>query len=209
VEFDSFDNEFDGFGGFGGGYVNPYSAEFSSIGNPFFGGGGGVSIDPGVSPGGGINIDIGLGGGGGGVGGGGGTPSTNQTLVQIVDSFEAALKANLAAWQLQQKTSDVAIAAGWKLIDGMVAACRQYGAAGIKAAAERDRRVNPAMLRWDWIAYYIESITGALTTLPAVPGGPVAGGGTGGTSTLPAAVTGLNPLWIGAGLVLLIFLLRR
>jgi hypothetical protein len=180
-----------------------------SFGMDFFNTGG-ISIDPGIDPGGGLNIDLGF--DGGGVGGGGGTPSVNQTLTQIVDSFEAALKANLAAWQVQSKTAAVATNFGWQLMNQMVAAVRAYGAAGVKAAAERDRRINPAMLRWDWIAYYIEPITGPVTVTPDVPGGPVAGipgTGGGGSTLLPTTIAGMNPLWIAAAAVILILVLKR
>jgi hypothetical protein len=194
---------FEGFSGGDGGGIPFYSAEFAGTG--------GVSIDPGIDPGGGLNIDIGF--GGGGVGGGGGTPSVNQTLTQIVNSFEAALKANLAAWQVQNKTASVATDFGWQLMNQMVAAVRAYGAAGVKAAAERDRRVNPSMLRWDWIAYYIEPITGPITVTPDVPGGSLPGGaagtGGGGSTLLPTTIAGINPLWIVAGAVILILVLRR
>lgn len=131
------------------------------------GGGGGGGWDAG----GGIVIDFPpLGGGGGG---GGGAPSLNQTLTQIVDSYEYQLKGNLANWGNNLITAEAAISEGWKLINGMVSACLAYGAAGSKAAAERDRRINPAQLRWDWVAYYIDPITGGNTTLPPVPGGGV------------------------------------
>jgi len=180
-----------------------------SFGMDFFNTGG-INIDPGIDPGGGLNIDIGF--DGGGVGGGGGTPSVNQTLTQIVDSFEAALKANLAAWQVQNKTAAVATDFGWQLMNQMVAAVRAYGAAGVKAAAERDRRINPSMLRWDWIAYYIEPITGPVTVTPDVPGGPVTGvpgAGGGGSTLLPTTIAGMNPLWIAAAAVILILVLKR
>ena len=170
---------------------------------------GDIFIDPGMDPGAGVNIDISgipnpVGGGGGG-----GTSTTNQTLTQIVDSFEAALKANLAAWQTQAKTPAAALETAWRLMNGMVTEVRKFGAAGTKAAAERDRRVNPAMLRWDWIAYYIDPITGSNTTLPPVPGGPVATGPNGTLIPQPAPNVASNPLLWGAAIVGLLFLLRK
>jgi len=115
-----------------------------------------------------VNIGIGTGGGGGG---GGAAPNLNQTLTQIVDGYEYQLKANLAQWQAGSKSASAAVDTGWQLMNAMVAACLRYGAAGQKSAAERDRRISPQMIRWDWIAYYIDPITGGNTALPPVPGG--------------------------------------
>ena len=112
-------------------------------------------------------------GGGGGTGGAGGGPSLSQTLTQIVDSYESRLKGNLASWQMNQISASAAIANGWQLMNAMVSACLAYGSAGQNAAAERDRRINPALLKWDWIRYYIDPITGGNTPLPPVPGGGV------------------------------------
>jgi len=117
-----------------------------------------------------VNIDIGVGGGGGG---GGAAPNLNQTLTQIVDGYEYQLKANLAQFQSGAKSGSAAVETGWQLMNAMVSACLRYGAAGQKAAAERDRRIAPQMVRWDWIAYYIDPITGGNTALPPVPGGGV------------------------------------
>lgn len=165
---------------------------------PGGGGGGG-----GVIPGGGIGINIPLPGGGTG-------PSVNQTLTQIVNGYEQALIANLGAFTSGNRSAADAIREGWRLMDNMVIACRAYGAAGERSAAERDRRINPSMLRWDWVAYYIDPITGAPTTPPPVPGGGVGfpGGGGGVTPPLPGALNFNDPLFLGL-IVLAVILIAR
>jgi hypothetical protein len=158
------------------------------------GGGGGI--------GGGIVIDIGgLGGGGGG--GGGGAPSLNQTLTQIVNDYEYQLKANLALWENGAQTASNAVTEGWRLMNAMVTAVLAYGAAGQKAAAERDRRINPTMLRWDWIRFYIDPITGGNTALPPVPGGGINAG-----NTLSAGFGGDN-VWLIVAVLVVFYLANR
>lgn len=190
----------------GGGF--DFVSVYQGGSSDFFGGS--VPIEPGNAPGDGIDFTIdGL---PIGIGGGGGTPSVNQTLTQLVNSFETALKANLSAWQIQSRSAADALATAWRLMDAMVIECRKFGAAGVKSASERDRRINPPMLRWDWIAYYIDPITGSNTALPPVPGGGTAPGQTPGTGGSPAplqTIGGINPLYIGAALLLLIFMMRR
>lgn len=156
-----------------GGFMSDYFSGFGSDSGGWFGG------IFGNNPGGGLNIDL---GGLGDIltgGGGGGVPDTSETLTQIVNGYEAALQANLAAWQQQQIGTSNAIERGWALMNQLVQRCTAYGAEGLKAVAERDRRVDPARLRWDWIAYYIDPINGGPTPaqpLPTIPGGLNPGG---------------------------------
>jgi len=144
---------------FGFGFTDPYLGLPPTSGGG--GGGGGFNLPP---------ITIAFPGGGGG-GGGGVAPSLSRTLTQIVDEFEQRLIANLAEWNNGQKTAADAVSVGWSLMNGMVAACSRYGAQGQRSAAERDRRINPTMLRWDWIGYYIDPITGGPSTPPPLPSG--------------------------------------
>lgn len=152
---------------------------------------------------------------GSGGGGGGGGLTLSQTLSQLADGTEAQLRANLGAWQVQTISASVAITQAWALLDGMVAAMRQYyGAQGLKSAAERDRRIDPSQLRWDWIAYYIDPITGGPSTPPPVPGGSVgAGGGIPGGGGYPYPGANLAPggpdWWLVGGVVVLAVLLLR
>jgi len=163
--------------------------DFTGAGGGGGGGGGYGGIDVGFPD---INIGI----GGGGAPGSGGAPNVNQTLTQIVDGYEFQLKANLSRWQAGGVSSSSAVSTGWQIMDAMVSACLRYGAAGQKAAAERDRRIQPAMLRWDWIAYYIDPITGGNTALPPVPGG--------GVNVSPGMTTSSTMFLVVAALVLLL-----
>jgi len=192
----SYANDYMGDIGGGGGYNDFDAFTFATGGNFGIdlpggdgGGGGGFQIP---------DIDIGIGIGGGG--GGGGVPSVNQTLTQLVNGYEYQLKQNLAQWQQGQKTADNAVGIAWQLMNAMVAGCLQYGAQGQKSAAERDRRINPSMLRWDWILYYIDPITGGNTPLPPVPGG--------GLNTSLQAGMGDN-VWMIAALLLVLYLANR
>ena len=186
------DNESFEYDWYGGGIYEAIgdANRFASTGGGGGGGGGfGISLPS-------VNIGI----GGGGVGGGGGVPSLSQTLTQIVDGYERRLQQNLADWQVQRVTADAAIATGWSLMNAMVSACRAYGAQGEKAAAERDRRIDPRQLRWDWILYYIDPITGGNTALPPVPGGGL------NTSNGLAAGSSNTMLLILAGFLVLLLL---
>lgn len=171
------------------------------------GGGGGFNGYGGTAPGGGISFIFPSGGGGSAPR----PPSTSQTLTAIVNEFERQMQANLAAWQQQQRSAESAISTGWQILDAMVSACYRYGAEGMKAAAERDRRIDPGRLRWDWAAYYIDPITGAVQT-PAPPP-PVPGAGTG-VGVLPIGgagtfIPGIPDIWLLAGAVLVYLAVKR
>lgn len=178
--------DYDNSGWLGGGIYEFTGADVIGTTGGGAGGGGGFQLP---------EITIGVGGGGGG--GGTGAPSVAQNLTQIVNNFEYQLKANLGLFQSGAKSKDAALATGWQLMDAMVAACLPYGAAGQKSAAERDRRINPPSLRWDWIAYYIDPITGGNTVLPPVPGG--------GLNTTYGAGGQTNGVWLLVGLVVILF----
>ncbi len=203
---------YDGAGYFFGNAGSPAPVDFGNFGftDAFGGGFGSTGGGTNTQPGGGIAINIGSGGGAPR------PPSTNEKLTVIVDGYESQLRANLAQWTVGGLGASAALGLGWQIMDAMVTACRQYGAAGEKTAAERDRRINPAMLRWDWIAYYIDPITGGQTTLPPVPGGGATGVGTGGNSTIPPgntpyAIAGfpMDPAFIMIGLFFLYIATRR
>lgn len=206
------------FGTFGGGSLpnlwgsntglpSPSGLSFISTG----GGGGGGWFDGlfGGSPGSGINVNLGGSGGGGGASG----PDVKQVLTALANQHEQALQANLGAWQAGQLSAEEALSQGWGLMDSFTAKARQYGSQGELSAAERDRRINPAYLRWDWIAYYLDPITGGPTAPPPVPGGgtTVGGGGTPGGPLIPVPSStftiSAQTLIIGAAILYL--LLRR
>lgn len=110
----------------------------------------------------GIRITLPLpGGSGGGVG-----PNINRLLTSIVNEAERALQTNLGSFQTGAKSAQVAYDYATQLFDQMIATLRSYGQTGEKAATERDRRINPAQLVWDWIAYYIDPIYGSSSTPP-------------------------------------------
>lgn len=180
-----------GGGAWGAGFTDPY---------------GGIGAGGGVTSGSGFplpQISIGFGGSGGGGSQVGGAPTLNQTLTQIVDQHEQALIANLSEFQNGAKPADGAISTGWSLMNSMVTGVARYGSQGQKAAAERDRRINPAQLRWDWIAYYIDPITGGPSTLPPLPSGTglTSVGGAGGFGGLDQNTL----LIVGALLLFLLF----
>lgn len=204
-----------GFGNFGGGYgyfdasgnpdpwgVAPLSP-FLSTGS----GGGGVAL-PGL---GGINIQIpGLGGGGSSV------PDTSEQLTALVNAAERELQWNLGEWQAQGIGAQQAIERAWSILNTLIPRLYRYGPEGINAAAERDRRIDPSRLRWDWIAYYIDPINGGpVQPEPLPPGSSFlpTNPGTGGTAPLypgQLAIQNSNDvlLW-GAAIVLMLLLLTN
>lgn len=112
----------------------------------------------------GVRITLPLpGGSGGGVG-----PNVNRLLTAIVNEAERALQTNLGAFQTGSKDAQSAYDYATQLFDQMIATLMSYGQPGEKAATERDRRINPAQLVWDWIAYYIDPIYGG----SSIPPGP-------------------------------------
>ena len=126
-----------------------------------FGPGGGFGGLPGGSDR-GVRITLPLpGGSGGGVG-----PNVNRLLTAIVNEAERALQTNLGAFQTGAKDAQTAYEYATQLFDQMIATLMTYGQPGEKAATERDRRINPAQLVWDWIAYYIDPIYGSSSTPP-------------------------------------------
>jgi hypothetical protein len=130
-----------------------------------WGGPGGGSNQPGI----GIDINIPIGGGGGG--GGGKVPSVNQVLTDIVNSYERLLAANLGDYQTGTKKAETAYNYAKATFDEMITLLLGYGEAGERSASERDRRRNPALLKWDWILYYIDPIVGGAPS--DSPGGAV------------------------------------
>lgn len=168
--------------------------DFSTSGGPTYtGGGGGGFWDDlfnfGGNPGSGISVSL----------PGSSGPSVNQTLTALVNAAEAALQANLAAWRAQQTGTDAALSNGWRILNDVVARLTGMGAQGVKSAAERDRRIDPSQLRWDWIAYYLDPITGGPTNPQPLPA-PVAGGGlgAGGSGVYTGGVGGVGG-GVGAG----------
>lgn len=136
--------------------------------------------------------------------GGGGGPSAAESLSDLANATEAQLQANLAAYRSGQLSGSDAAARGWQLLNSMVSRMLSAGSIGRKSAAERDRRIDPAMLRWDWIAYYLDPIPdsdsasgAAFTPAQGVPGGvgqtPVFTGGFG--------FGGNNNQWIALALI--------
>lgn len=185
----------------------PYldAVDLSSMGYDGFSTGSSISLG-GDTGGGGISISLPSGGGG---------PSTSETLTSIVNAAESALKANIAQWQTQAISADAAISRAWAILNDCVSRLLAYGAEGQKAASERDRRIAPAMLRWDWIAYYIDPITGgqtAMQPLPTTIGGTGGGSTLGGYSTagIGSTIAGI-PDWalVGAVIVALLFLSKK
>ena len=203
-----------GIGQFFGGYYEP-SAFVTSPAQTGSGGIGGFPVMIGASgqPGGGIRI---------GVGGGSGAPkppSTSQTLTQIVNTLEVYLQQNLGNWKSGSVSADDAVRQAWIWMDRMVSDCLRFGAEGEKAAAERDRRINPARLRWDWIGYYIDPITGGNTVPPPPPSVPtsggtaIPGGGMTPTGSYPTMTGGFRMgegiVWIALGAVLILLAMRK
>lgn len=143
--------------------------------------------------------DVSVGGSGGGfgsfnfnlpnvtIGGSPGSPDVRRILTDIANSSEAALQANLQSYQTGQISADAAISTAWDILNKMTSAMLQYGEQGRISAAERDRRIDPRFLRWDYVAYYIDPIsqlaTGKPASVPALPAvsgnAPVYGAGIG------------------------------
>jgi hypothetical protein len=91
--------------------------------------------------------------------GGGSMPDVKEILTAIANQSEDALKSNLAAFTQNQIGASQAIDNAWNILNRMTASMLQYGSQGMISAAERDRRVDPRYLRWDYIAYYIDPIS--------------------------------------------------
>lgn len=179
----------------------------------YLGGGGGgtgtgVSVDLGP-------VDLQFSGGLPSFGGSGPQqPDVKEQTAQLANAYEAELQRNLAAYQQGRISADQALASAWSLMDQFVSACYRYGQQGALSAAERDRRIDPARLRWDWIGYYIDPISMAATGAPAqaphpapVGGAPV--GGLPGTGVPVGAGFGLGSqqaLMLGALLLAIILL---
>lgn len=136
---------------------------------------------------------------------GGSAPDVRVILTQIANSAEAGLIANLNAWRQGALDADAAIREAWDILNAMTSAMLQYGSQGQISAAERDRRVNPSMLRWDYIALYIDPIAVGSTGSPAAPQ-PLPAPGSPPVFAEPGAGLGSrqNVLLIGAALVGLI-----
>lgn len=203
ADFGTFGANFNSMGNWGsyGSLTSPSDLSFAPTGGGLSGG------TFGGSPGSGISINIG--GGGGSFGGGAAGPDVKQILTQLANQAEAALQGNLGAWQANQLATDTAIARAWDIMDRFVSECLRYGQQGQLSAAERDRRINPAYLRWDWVAYYIDPMTGGNTALPPVPGGGTNVGGIVGTGGgTPVYYRNDNQMLylIGGGLLLLLLL---
>lgn len=180
-------------GSFGGGYSNAFSPSID-IGY----GGGGLSVGTQI-PGSGINVGVTIPTGGGG----GYQPNVKELLTSIVNSYEAALKTNLASWQAQQISGEAALEKGWAILNEMVVRLRQYPPNGELAAAQRDRRINPALLKWDYIAYYLDPITGGPSVLQPLPTG--SGGVTPGvTIQQPFGVDPITLVLIGLAVFLVL-----
>lgn len=142
------------------------------------------------------------------IGSGSGLPDVRVTLTNLANATEQALQANLGAWQAGQIDSEQARENAWNLLNGMVQRMMQFGAQGYQSAAERDRRIDPARLRWDWIGYYIDPIYVAETGAPA----PAGAGAPGGVLNQPPALAGFgsgNLLWIALIVLLAATLLRK
>lgn len=100
-------------------------------------------------------------------GGGGSAPDARPALTEIANAAEAALRQNLQVWQAGTVAADTAIARAWSTLDAMTGQMLRYGQQGYISAAERDRRVDPRYLRWDYIALYIDPIAMGATGAPA------------------------------------------
>jgi hypothetical protein len=155
-----------------------------------------------------------------GIGGGGAPrqPNLNQVLTQLVDRYEALLAANLGEFQVGSKDGETAYNYAIRTFDELIAQLVAYGPQGERAASERDRRRNPALLKWDWILYYIEPIFGGSPEVdpqrsrpPRVPGGGPNSPFPSNPELPPAARTqDDNSLYLLAGgALLLVFLAAR
>lgn len=149
-------DDYDLFGGSGGSY-DPYGGVDTG------GSGGWVDTILGSTVGNGVNISIPT----------SHAPSLNQTLTSIVETAQRAANSVKAAWNAQTITADAALAQQWAILNALSQNLMKYGADGLKSAAERDRRVDPSRLRWDWITDYIDPITGGTTVLQPLTTVPV------------------------------------
>ena len=136
-----------------------------------------------------------------------GQPDVRETLTQIADAAERALQQNLGAWQQRQVSAGDAIDRAWRILDDAVARMMQFGAQGQLSAAERDRRIDPARLRWDWIAYYIDPIYLDSTGAPA----PAGAGSAPAVSQAGLGLSGGDNsiIWIAAAVLVGLVLMRR
>lgn len=143
--------------------------------------------------------------------GGSSGPSTSEVLTDVVNAYERQLVANLANYTERAISADTALERGWSLMNQMVARLAQFGAEGQKAAAERDRRIDPARLRWDWIAYYLDPIIGGpVASRPLPVGNGLQAGPIGGNAAIgSAAVPTSQWLIVGAAVVVGILVLKR
>lgn len=140
-------------------------------------------------------------------------PSLKEQLTTLANSTEAQLKANLYAVSNGQLAREDGQQNAWNLLNGMVAQMLRGGTQGQLSAAERDRRIDPGYLRWDWIAWYIEPMMTSGETIPALPasvqtgasGGLVNQAGYGSTYTR----SDNQMLYIAGAALLAVLLLRR
>jgi len=161
-----YDTDFDiGSGSGGSSYQDFYG--FTAT-NSNYRGGGSWGGNPEGGIGGGININLPIGGGGGNPR----VPSVNQVLTDIVNSYERMLAANLGEFQTGAKDRKSALDYATAKFDEMIRTLLNYGQAGENAAAERDRRRNPLLLKWDWILLYIDPIKGGELSGPPGPSVP-------------------------------------
>jgi hypothetical protein len=134
-------------------------------------------------------------------------PDVKQILTNLANTTEAQMQQTLGAWQQRQISADSAIERQWALLNGMVQQMMRYGSQGMLSAAERDRRIDPSKLRWDWIAYYIDPISMASTGQPAplqplpqtaapVYGGLGGSGGFGGSTMFWVALLVLGAVFV-------------
>lgn len=170
----------------------------------FYGGGGGsIGLDAGP-----FDFQFNLPAGGGGYPAPR-QPDVKEILTNIANNAEAALRANLEAYRQNQISGDAAITRGWQLLDGMTSAMLQYGTQGRISAAERDRRVDPSLLRWDYIAYYIDPISVETTGSPVtVKPLEVTTAGVGGIGGFGGLTTRSGMMWLIVGGLLLLVMLK-
>lgn len=133
-------------------------------------------------------------------------PSVSEQLTDIVNAVEPQLQQNLEAFRAGQISASAARQRAMTLMDGMTGQLMSQGPAGQNAAAERDRRVDPSRLTWDWLAYYVDPIPGGGTALPGEPGT----GGAGETARRVMAGLGGNSglLILGAIAIVAVLMFR-
>jgi hypothetical protein len=151
----------------------------------------------------GFNIPVG--------GGGGSAPDVKEILTAIANQHEDALKSNLAAFTQNQIGASEAIDNAWNILNSMTASMLKYGSQGLISAAERDRRVDPRYLRWDYIAYYIDPISQKAYGKPAEIR-PLPNGSMPGIPSYSGAGFATNsnwPLLIAGGLLLLFLVWKK